>query len=436
MRLLKLSCLGVLLVLAGVACNPSDFDTALDKAPVVSYDDGSSAGAPFVLPLPSPPAGGSVAAQMLVTRKNNPYLALATYDKSGKLGVHQASDSDLAVLGNVAVNDAAMLGPGDPILLGTPRYGAVGGLPPTGAVDLLTLTTAASGATTFTITPVTPAVDQSDHYGIAVAAGQVMDLTSHGQFVVASDFAVYLVATDGSRIAATDCVGSLADPAQGPYGFRPIAVADLFAGGGQEIALGGPGRVVFVQYDAASKTLQCLANATLSQTSTAFGSSLAVADFDLDGAMDLAVGAPPFVYVYFGPLDTPGEVATIGSAGSTSFGKRLAVFPMPVGTGPRLMVSDPTATANGRSGAGKVQMLRISRGLGSVDAASLTTSTLFDSASDSPTGVFGDVLGSLQLDATACGGGVMPLPWAASGGSILAYFNYPGATGDPRCWGK
>jgi hypothetical protein len=75
------------------------------------------------------------------------------------------------------------------------------------------------------------------------------------------------------------------------------------------------------------------------------------------------------------------------------------------------------------------------RGSGVVDAASLTVSTLFDSADDSPIGVFGDSLGTLPFDPHGCGPAGAPpvVPWASSGTSVLTYFNFPGNAADPRC---
>src|SRR5512147_1899321 len=94
MRFAKAIRLG-LMALAGGGCNPSNFDTVLDKAPVVAFDTGS---APVVLPLSSPSTGGTVAARMLVSRKDRAYLAIADFDKNGKVTLHQATDSDLGNL--------------------------------------------------------------------------------------------------------------------------------------------------------------------------------------------------------------------------------------------------------------------------------------------------------------------------------------------------
>lgn len=429
MRFAKAIQLG-LMALAGAGCNPGDFDTALEKAPVVAFDTGA---APLVLPLSSPSSGGTVAARMLVSRKDKAYLAIADYDKDGKVTLHQATDSDLGNLGNVPVHSAASLGPNGPILLGTPSYGMNGVDTAPGRVALMTLAPLPDGTSSFSIQPT---LQKSEHYGIAVAAGKVTgDPASPGEFVVVSNDTVQLLGADArTPIASTSCAAvQLYDPTAGTYGYRPVAVADFFAGGGDEIALSGFGHVVFVQYDRTTASLVCLPKALSQGTMVNFGAAMVAADFDGDGSMDLAVGTPPDrVFVYYGPLDTAGDFVTIGSAGSSSFGKQVAAIRKPAGA--RLMVADATAFANGRSGGGKAMLLDVVRGA-SADAAAITWTTLFDSSDDAPSGVFGDSLGSLEFNTQTCsvGGGPNPVPWASSGSSVLTYFNYPGSPGDLRC---
>lgn len=446
MRFAKLVTVTLACTIAGAACNPNDFDTALDRAPVVAFDNDSASGSLFVLPLSSPAPTGTVAARMLVSRKDSPYLVLAEYDKNGKVTLHKASDNDLNNLGNAPINSAAALSPDGPILLGTPRRGASGNTAP-GGVSLLTLTTAADGSVSFAVQP---GVQWADHFGISVVAGRITSLASTGEFVAVSDYGVQLLGADTHVIASAEAIPNTAtsticpnldftDPTAGSYAFRPLAVGDLIAGGGEEIVVSGLGRVVFLQYDAVKGQLQCLPQVLSQGAAVNFGASLAVADFDGDGNLDLAVGTPPDrVYVYFGPIATTGtpEVVTVvGPAGSALFGKRLASYPMPLGA--RLMVSDPSATVNGRSGAGNVVMLNVPRTVSVVDAASVTVSTLFDASSGSPTGVFGDSQGSLAFDTRVCnpaGVGVNYLPWSTSGTTVLTFFNYPGnVVGDLRC---
>ncbi len=367
---------------------------------------------------------------------------MAEYNKDGKVTVHKAGDTDLANLGNTGVNSAASLGPDSPIILGTPRYGATGNQTAPGRVSLLTLTTLADGTSSLSVQGGPQGLN---HFGITVAAGRVTDLAGAGEFVAVSDDSVALLAADAkSVIAHTECQAvALADPNASLLANRPVVVADLVAGGGEEIVLSGLGQVVFLQYDRATASLVCLPLLVLTQgASTSFGTSLTVGDFDGDGNPDLAVGTPPDrVYVYFGPLPLDASAAEfvtiVGSPGSSSFGKRLGVYPMPKPPGDRLMVADPSASVGTRSGAGKVMVLKVTRGIPTVDVVSATVSTIFDSNTDSPPGVFGDSLGTLQFDTRVCSasGGPTVVPWATSGTRVLTYFNYPSNT-DPRCFAQ
>jgi hypothetical protein len=449
MRFAKVLISGLTVALCGVACNPSAFDSALEKAPVVSFDNGSSNGSLYVLPLQPPAPGGKVSARMLVARKDTAEMSIAEYDKDGKVTLQQATDSDKANLGNTPVNSAAALGPDGPIILGTPRFGATGAQAAPGRVDLLTVSTQADGSASMSVQP---GVQGADHFGISVAAGRVTDLAGSPQFVVVSDFTVQVLAADArTPIVATDCqLLNLVDPTAGLNANRPVAVGDLVPGGGEEIVLSGLGRVVLVQYNPATLTLGCFSPPGLQVPAISFGTSLAIGDFDGDQHLDLAVGTPPDrVYVYFGPF-APDAVSipttTIVSTGSAAFAKRMATYTVPGQLVSQLMVADPSATVNGRSGAGRVMLLNAPRLQQLVDVASLTISTVFDSNGDSPASVFGDSLGGLSFDTRTCNpaGGVMLLPWATSATSVLTYFNYPTTPAapppapvvDPRCFMK
>jgi len=78
--------------------------------------------------------------------------------------------------------------------------------------------------------------------------------------------------------------------------------------------------------------------------------------------------------------------------------------------------------------------------------AAVEAAALFDSNGDAPTGVLGHNLGFLVFDNTAgcaAGGSQVLVPWATSGSSVLAFFDYAVRldvastfSPDPRCFAK
>ena len=446
MRAVKILTIGLLAGSGLVGCNPGDFNSLLDKAPVTSFTPpGPSTGSLFVLPLPVPSEPGTtVAARMLVTRKDTDFFGVADFDKNGKVTVHEASVNDKDNMGHASVYSAAVRADGM-MLFGAPRAG--GGDTPPGRVSSAFLTSDGVGGYNFNIQPGPQGGGALPRIGISVAAGNVTGI-GNGNFVVVGDNNVQVLGANVTTIeAATEpaCPSvQLGNTLGDFYAFRPVAVGNLstVADGLDEIAISGRGKVVILQYNGTGTLLCPGPGQTITESLLAtFGTSLAVGDFDGDGNQDLAVGAPPDrVYVFFGPIDLTNAEATpsvlIKSRTPTAFGERIASYHVPGAAAAQLLVGDRTGTAvGGPLGGGKVMLFNISRNVPEQDD-SLAAVTLFDANADSSQQELGGTnLGGLLFNTGQCvpGGGIALVPWASTNLDVLTFMNYVGATLDPRC---
>ncbi|MBN2576925.1 MAG: FG-GAP repeat protein [Deltaproteobacteria bacterium] len=438
-----------MLAAAGLAgCNPSSFNSALDQAPVVVFTPpGASTGSLFVLPLsPASEPGTTSAARMLVSRKDTAYLAVADFDTNGKVTLSEAYSADFG--GTPVISAAAR--PDGTILLGTPSAG--GGALPGGRVSTLSLSAAAGGGYDFFIQGGLQGGGAATRMGISVAAGNVTGPAA-GDFVVVGDNTVHVVGPDGKTVLGSTSCLAVQLGSDDIYAYRPLAVGDLLlADGLDEIVLGAPGRVLFLQWDPASNSPVCPGPASPTSILTnagiaSFGASLAVADFDGDAHLDLAVGAPQdMVFVYFGPLDDPlhnyfgppesaPAPVLIRNSTISGFGSSLASYQVPGQKMAQLLVADPHGTADaGRPAAGRALLYAVT------PASAVVTAVFFDSNEDADPGKFGEVIGGLMFNTGLCvpGGPVQIVPWASNGVDLLTFFNYPTTTlpaaMDPRCF--
>jgi hypothetical protein len=165
-----------------------------------------------------------------------------------------------------------------------------------------------------------------------------------------------------------------------------------------------------------------------------FGASLAAADFNGDGHLDLAVGNPPdTVYVYYGPLDTKTEpdLTLQGETGS-DFGRRLAVT---TASPPDLLVAAPLAA--GKPRVGKIYRFAIK---GAVNPQPLTAVAVVSVDGGEDGDRFGTSLGEMRFNNTAsCPGGKdQGVLWGSTNYNIFTVFRYPSSDpatqADPRCF--
>jgi hypothetical protein len=448
-----------------VGCDPGDFNSALDKAPVqyISAPDGfGSTVGRMLLPLAPPADKPKMAARLLFAGTDKPSLAVADFDGNGKAQVQAASSDDLGALGLGAdqsqgqggISSAAWLsgtGGTGTILLGIPDFVAPQGQgTPAGRVAFLKLVGDA-GKVDFESAqipadgPVT-----EDHFGLAVASGRVTQ-TAADEAIVVSDNGVHVLGVTTAAAFSTTCTGFLPTPADL---HRSLAVADFLADGNQEIAVGlpvkgGTGQVFFVQYgiNPATPTApaglfcarkQGVPNPAGNPAVGGFGTALVAVPRGA-GQADLVVGAPPDrAYLLYSDGRTP-KMFTNGDPMS-EFGQRVALIDIDGDGTKELAVTALQANVAGTQKAGKVYFYKLDTGDGTTPIAVVN-----DSNPIANTGFFGIGLAELEFNSSrACAKGKdAHVPVVGDDMGIFTFFRFAGAADptksilpDPRCFAQ
>ena len=338
-------------------CDWRDFDTLQNQTPVLTVDapaglSSSNDFANVLLPV-APPPDGSFAAWFLASATETTGLSLVTISASGGasgLMLTGPALDDLA--GNPVTAMAEIPGTGT-ALLGAPTLHSL-------------LTVELSSRTVSQFVPSSSLTANDPLLGMGVAAGSLTGAAAP-DLVVASSSLVH-VFVDGSTIDVAPGAGDLTScpitlsgqVSNHDKSNRALVVGNLLASG-PAIAVGTPGAAApgsVSLFTATTSAVTCAGVLTAPATSdSGFGQTLAIGDFDGDGAMDLLVGAPPSrVYLYKGPV-APGAAPTAtitAPPGSAAFGAALAAGNVDGTPGDEALIGDPGATLDGTISAGNL----------------------------------------------------------------------------------
>ena len=438
------------LAVAG-GCDPGEFGTALDKAPVrfigAPGGFGSNVGR-TLLPLPPPTDQPKVAARLLFAGTDQPSLAVAVFDGNGKPRVQTATSAELGTLGLAAgqggISSAARL-IGSPaagsaalemIVLGTPGTPDPG---PAGGVAFLSLVADSGGKLAFDTARVF-GPGPAGHFGLAVASGRVTQAVAD-EAVVVSDNNVHVLRFPlGDVVSASSCAVALPTP---PDLYRSLAVGNFLSPGNQQIAVGLPvkgatGRVVILQYgpNPSSGVVELFCARELNVPDPV--GNLAVGEFGTalvalplaNGMADLVVGAPPYrAYRFYFDGKTQPTVFTNDDP-SVDFGRRVALVDVDGDGTKELAVTALQADVGSTKKAGQVLIYKLDAG--GVPPIAVVN----DSTPTANTEFFGIGLADLEFNSSvACAKGMdVHLLVAGADTGIFTFFNFPGSQPDPRCF--
>jgi hypothetical protein len=460
-------------------CNPDDFGSALDRAPVqyIGAPNGFATNVGrTLLPLPPPTDKSKVAARLLFAGTDTPSLAVADFDGDGKPHVQSASGDELGTLklysevSKNGISSAAWQGLAGRIVLGMPNDfpDPQGQGTPPGRVAFLP--TDASGNLDFEGVQLSDAPITETHFGLAVASGQVTQ-TKTDEAIVVSDNGVHVL---GATPYLTTCMGSLQTP---PDLHRSLAVADFMSGGNQEIAVGlpvkgGAGQVYILQYGinpatpSAPAGLFCASkfgvpNPVGNPAVGGFGTALvAVPDMNGDGLAELVVAAPPNqVYLLYSDGSTrkvfTNKVRLNSSSGkpepdsdnSSEFGQRVALVDIDGDGIKELAVTALQAYVGSTPKAGQVLVYKLSGPFADGNLFPINSQAIAivnDSNPIANTGFFGIGLAELEFNSSlACASKGKDAHVLVVGDDlgIFTFFRFAGTAGaskpiapDPRCF--
>jgi hypothetical protein len=436
--------LGALALLAAVGCNWGDFDTVLEKAPVLSMGApdgyGSRDVGKVVLPLSVPAAkSATVAARFLVAGTETPSLAVIELDTSGRPHSYTPTGVEIMDMNGEAkasVKSAVEL-EDRRVLLGTPSYALASQMLVRGRIYLLQLVDTPSGGLEFKITRANDPPGDRLNLGLGVAAGKISGGAPQ-DFVVASANDVVLLEDGNEAMAVVSKCDLALDPATPEkYRFRALATADLLAGGGDEIAVGlpregnTPGKVVILTR--AADGLDCTVTFESPEKQAHFGNSILAGDFTGDGKPDLLVGAPPTrAYLFAGPF-SPGAApaaqelrhpSLMDNTSTGDFGFRVGALDVDGMPGVEFLVSAPDLPVEGKIGAGQVFVFKRDR-------------TPLGEVKDNSPGAdasFGFTLNGLRFAPPAGCGAERNVLLVGASKEVFTFFRLPGGPADPRCF--
>ena len=267
-----------------MGCDWREFDTLQNQTPVLAID--SPAGLPssndfasVILPV-APPADGSSAAWFLTSATETTGVALTKLTASGGASGLTLTGPALDDLGGNPVTAMAEIPGTGTALLGAPTFRS-----------LLTVDLASQTVSQFL--PSSPLTVNDPLLGVGVAAGNLTG-TKAPDLVVASSSLVH-VFVDGST---TDIAPGAGDLTSCPITLssqlpnhdranRALVVGDLLASG-PAIAIGTPGAAApgsVSLFTATASAVTCAGVLSAPATSdSGFGQTLAIGDFDGDGA--------------------------------------------------------------------------------------------------------------------------------------------------------